>query len=253
MADIPADAGAGLGLFENLHDSPNADTFSRRLKDATSKVYGSAARAFLETFVQDRDGALDIVREVQHRFGADLDAKRAGGEVTRVARRFGHVAGAGELAIRYGIAPWSPGEALSAAARCFLDWQAARGTYARHDDKQAISRVRNFLQLHGSSRFPLLNDIGNLQGTDHAINRAGFRRESDAGGCEWLILNEVYTLEVCKGFDPKLVSKALNDRGYLKRDKNGRNSVPTKLPGLGTVRVYVIGSEVMTEDNGSEV
>jgi hypothetical protein len=53
--------------------------------------------------------------------------KGADGQVSRVARRFGLVAAAGELATGLGVLPWPEGEAERAAARCFGDWLRARG------------------------------------------------------------------------------------------------------------------------------
>jgi hypothetical protein len=48
--------------------------------------------------------------------------------VKRVGARFALFALAGELAIDYGIVPWTEGEAVTAAAEMFRVWRAQRPT-----------------------------------------------------------------------------------------------------------------------------
>ncbi len=55
IVDIAADAGAGLGIFENLHGFPSADAFARHLKMASGEHYGEAWRAFMRVLVKDFD------------------------------------------------------------------------------------------------------------------------------------------------------------------------------------------------------
>ena len=54
MIELPADAGAGLGLFQDLHGSADPDAFARRLRDASERHRGHAAPLFLEHLVADR-------------------------------------------------------------------------------------------------------------------------------------------------------------------------------------------------------
>jgi putative DNA primase/helicase len=42
LAEIPADAGKGLGLFENLHESNSGAEFAKALDHATRQHYGTA-------------------------------------------------------------------------------------------------------------------------------------------------------------------------------------------------------------------
>ena len=47
VLDIPADAGAGFGLFDRLPDGMDGAEFSSALNRAASEVYGTPSRAFL--------------------------------------------------------------------------------------------------------------------------------------------------------------------------------------------------------------
>src|SRR6267142_4755852 len=55
LIDLPADAGAGLGLFEHLNGSESAERFARQIKQASTAHYGTAARAFIKHIVEESD------------------------------------------------------------------------------------------------------------------------------------------------------------------------------------------------------
>jgi putative DNA primase/helicase len=48
FVSIQADAGNSYGIFENLHEFASGETLSKYLKEASTKYYGTAIRAFLE-------------------------------------------------------------------------------------------------------------------------------------------------------------------------------------------------------------
>jgi putative DNA primase/helicase len=52
FVDIPADAGAGHGVFENLHGAAHGGELAEQLSQATLKYYGTPIRHFLELLVQ---------------------------------------------------------------------------------------------------------------------------------------------------------------------------------------------------------
>jgi uncharacterized protein (DUF927 family) len=79
------------------------------------------------------------------------------------------------------------------------------------------------------------------------INRAGFRRIQEEGSNEYWVLTQMYNDEVCRGFDPKLVTRVLKDKGFLELDSAGKSSVSKLVPGIGRMRVYVIKAALMQE------
>jgi uncharacterized protein (DUF927 family) len=246
VLDIPADAGARLGLFENLHAFPNADAFARHLKKAAGEYYGTAARAFLAEVA----GKLDDVRESVAGFKGEFIAEHcpagADGQVTRAADRFGLVAAAGELATVLGIAPWERGEAGRAAAICFRAWIEARGGTEAAEVTAGIAQVRRFIEQHGESRFAPWG----LTETDYdrpTINRAGFRRREGEGGVEYYVLAEAWRSEVCAGFDPGMLARELAQRSLLIPD--GTDDKPQsrhRLPGFkNAVRCYRLAANIL--------
>jgi uncharacterized protein (DUF927 family) len=116
MIELPADAGAGLGLFQELHGSADPDAFARRLRDASERHCGHAAPLFLEHLVADRASAVAMVRATMENWLSRQLARGVAGQVSRVASRFALIAAAGELASIWGIVPW-PGGTASEAGR----------------------------------------------------------------------------------------------------------------------------------------
>jgi putative DNA primase/helicase len=161
IVDIPADAGAGLGLFEELHGFDSPDALARHLRISSGAHFGVAARAFLDGIAGDLDGIRKAVRDHSQMFVSRHVPIGADAQVQRVAQRFALIAAGGELATVAGILPWTPGEAIEAAARCFGDWLRARGGIEAAEVRDGFAQVRSFLLAHGTARFvPAWDDTG---------------------------------------------------------------------------------------------
>jgi Domain of unknown function (DUF927) len=130
LPSIPADAGSGHYVLENLHGVPDGRQFADTMKSVSRQFYGTAGAAFMEALADPvmlketretiREGITEIVRLLRV-------PKEAAPEVGRVAARFALVAFAGELATRLGVTGWQSGDAFKAAVRCFNDWLAESG------------------------------------------------------------------------------------------------------------------------------
>ncbi|MDG4591288.1 MAG: DUF927 domain-containing protein [Defluviicoccus sp.] len=243
VIDLPADAGAGLGLFERLPAGMRPGAFADALKDAAAIHYGHAGPAFVAELVKRHGEARDALRTACDAIAAKMVPADAAGQVRRVAQRFALVAAAGELATEYGLTGWREGEAARAAAVCFRAWLSARGTAGAAEPAAMLAQVRGFLEAHGESRFAPMDQADNRA----TINRAGFRRETSEG-TEYLILRESFR-EICTGFDHKAVAKALAEAGALTRDNDGGTTKPERLPGLGLTRCYVITAAIWSAGN----
>ena len=228
LVDIPADAGSGWGIFQNLHGHDSPQAFSEAIKLSAATHYGHAARAFISAFLNSPDATTHIPLFLAK--GLELICPRdATSQVQRVAKRFLLCAAAGEAAFEWGILPWGKGEALAAAKTCFEAWLSLRGGMEATEDTAILEQVMLFIEQHGSSRF---QDIDNPTAT--CINRVGFRRKID-GGIEYMILPESFRAEVCRGLNVQRAAALLHARGLLVPGE-GRNMArmsPCALPGLG--------------------
>jgi uncharacterized protein (DUF927 family) len=131
LAEVPADAGAGLGVFEVLHGHADGAALARHLRDATARLYGVPIRAYLARIAANRDAIAAAVAEGRRRWVREHCPPGADGQVERVADRMGLLAAAGELATALGILPWPDGEAGRAAGRCFGAWLARAAAAGR--------------------------------------------------------------------------------------------------------------------------
>lgn len=242
VINLPADAGAGLGLFEELHGFGSGDEFARYLQRTARDLYGAPLRAFLRGVAGRQDELRKRYRIFETALLEEVLPKGAASEVSRVAHRFALVAFAGELATELGITGWQPDEATEAAKALFAAWLGARGTVGSADEVTALRQVRRFLELHGQSRFQQLGLTG-----EKIINRAGYVETAGADeeeGLIYYILPEVFRSEVCAGFDHKNVAKALNQRGCLRTSHDLRYQ--KRLP-EGNKKVYTVLSKLLED------
>lgn len=118
LAEIPADAGAGLGVFECLHDFKSGSEFAKALDRAARRHYGVAFAAYLRELVSRQHEVAEVVREAQRQFEQHCLTEGAHGQAQRVAGRFALVGAGGELATKWGVTGWEAGAAMRAARAC---------------------------------------------------------------------------------------------------------------------------------------
>ncbi|MFN4140539.1 DUF927 domain-containing protein [Aestuariivirga sp.] len=241
LIDLPADAGQGLGLFETLHDVPSADVLARHLKVACAEHHGQAGVAFLERLVADRGNAVAFVSRCREAFFASHCPAAADPQVGRVAKHFGLVAAAGELAIHFGVLPWEEGEASRAAAVCFNAWLEVRGGTEAHEERIAVEQVRYFIEQFGHSRFEhlTLRDDDGEEKKPLIRDRAGYRVSEFGKDDAYCIYPEVFRREVCRGLDYKRVRDILSGKGML-NEQPGRKA-PALHPGHGQTNTFLRG------------
>jgi putative DNA primase/helicase len=244
LIDIPADPGAGHGVYENIHDHDNGRVFSEVLKERTMNNYGTAFPAFIEAVIRDYESLPAKIKDIKDKFIAQNLPKDAGSQVHRVVTRFALVAAAGEYASEVGITGWNRNEAWMSARTCFQSWLAHRDSGSGMQEHAAIlNQVRLFFSLHGPGRFVERVDDKELQAqilSRPIQNRAGFKRFNQDGKYEFAVLSEIFNNEICKGFNPRSVSKLLLEKGILQGSggKENRPSCVLTLPGMGQVRCY---------------
>ena len=245
ILDIPADAGAGYGIFENLHGFPDGKTLAEHLHHAALRVYGSPFRAFLSQFTQKyathRKTALRCLEDVERMLCQDKND----GQINRAAKRFALFAAAGELAISFGVFPWETGTAIKAARTCFQDWLAFRGGVGALEAREAIRRIRAFISANRTSRF---EEWERDKGPEVVHNSVGFRRDKD-GVLEFMVTRDAFRNELCLGGNPKTVAAVLTQAGYLETDSQGNFMKTHNPPRLGkATRFYTINGNILDAD-----
>src|SRR5262249_37334971 len=249
LIELPADAGAGLGVFQELHGFPSSVALANHLRAAASTYCGTAGPAYLDQLARERatnpEALAETLRALRQRF---LDAhvpSDADGQVQSVPGRFALIAAGGELAIAYDVLPWPRGEALRAAGACFKRWLDARGGTGAGEDMRAREQVHAFIAAHGAARFEDVRIDAPID--QRIINRAGFKRRED-GEWEYLILPTVWRNEVCVGLDATKAAEALARYGLLVPGKNGRWTNTRRCGTHGSPRGYCIRGRILGDD-----
>jgi uncharacterized protein (DUF927 family) len=250
MADIPADAGAGMGCFEQLHGKAGGHEFANALAAAMGKYYGTAFPAFVQRALSEREQLMSSLREAQEAFEKAVLTSQASGQARRMAARFGLMGAAGEFATDWGITGWKAGEAMKAAQVCFAAWLGSYGGEGNQEQRAMLKQVRRFMQLHGEARFADFDR--SVSKDDHAprvINKAGWRKHDGVNDdTEYYVYSEVFKSEICSGMDYKAVARLLIDKGYMRPD--GKHYQPkVLLPGEGKQRVFHILPALWSDEN----
>ncbi|NML24585.1 DUF927 domain-containing protein [Zoogloea dura] len=254
FCELPADAGAGFGCWENLHGLPDGARFTEAVQKNASRHYGGAYPEFIRHVLKNRDAMPHQFEELRREFEQRVLTSKAGGQAVRAATRFAAVAYAGELATEWGITGWSKGEAIKAAFRLFRDWLQAFGGEENREPRRMVEQVQAWIQANSGTR---LEDHRRPSVTDtHAprtMNRAGWKRPTRETASlnepdqvfEYLIYPAVFRSELCNGFDPSAVAKELDRRGLLVRSKD---SLMQKFREPGAAKpgwFYVIPSAIL--------
>lgn len=254
VIDLRADAGAGLGLFEEVHGAENAASFAQALKAASGKNYGTPARYFLQKLVEVRDELPGGIASLRETFLKAAVPEGADGQVSRVASRFALVAAAGELASSMGVTGWSEGVAIDAALRCFHDWLTERGGIGAGEVADAKNRLRQAIEVDGSSRFfPWHRD-------PRVVLRSrtlGYLRRGDDGNEDQPPTYYIHSSgmnEILSGLDRRTVLEGLASEGIIirqqEKNKGKTKSVLTKIfkvPSENTgMRLYQLDFSALT-------
>lgn len=254
MIDLPADAGAAMGLFEATHGREGPGALALHLVRACEATHGTPGRAWLEWLTNRTESLGRTLRERMDKIAGQVVPEAAAGQVQRAGRRFALVAAAGEMAAEAGLTGWPKGDATAAVRRCFDAWIAARaGGIGISEETQMVRQARQWFGLHGEARFTDWTRADD----DHApktMNRAGWRKpvKSSNGldellGWEWYVLIDAFRAEVCKGFNYKAVQRLLAERGHLVPAHGNHYAHTASPPGADRCQVYRVKSSILSE------
>lgn len=262
--EIPADAGAGMGVFEAKHDFASSGAMRDAIEAASRANYGHPARAFIEYVIKHRAALPERWREHRAEFEHEAVPENAHGQVRRAADRLALISFAGLLAAEAGIVPWTLGASLDACSASFRAWLAARGGSGNSELIRAIAQVREWFQLHAEGR--LADWDRTAAEDDHAprtLARAGFRKHhknpqdsSRVENTEFYVLPDVWNSEICRSFNAGEVARELLRQGHLHGSSDRGKKVPytrVRLPGYGKpMRCYHFADTVLDAGFGGD-
>lgn len=253
LLDIPADGRAGLGVWEHLHGFATPAELSDTLKRASGQHYGHAGPEFVHRLVQDRAGAIEMVKNLMRSFLKEAQRHGDTGQVHRGAHRFALAAAAGELAAGFGVTPWAELEAFNAALTLFDRWASAFGRNSVREEQSVLQVLRAAIEMHQARFAPLRPDDG-PEWESHESSRAGEARALNTlgyihriGGETYYLVHQSGWLEIFRGNDPVFAAKALDEAGFLHRGDHGRLQRAQRVQGQ-VRRFYFVKSALLGDD-----
>lgn len=232
LVSIPADAGVGMGVFENLHGSASPKDFADRLRAAAHRLHGTAGPAFLAWYIARRADPVflaDLRRRVTSLAEA-MTPPGADGQIARAMTKAAVTAIAGELAIEAGVLPWQKGAAELGVRRCMTAWLARRGSLRPREEADVLRALSRFISAHGGTRFEDTSPLA-----ISVRDRAG-----------WVCPDGVYWVtgpafsEIVAPASKKFAAELLLREGYAEQ----AGSIRASINGL-RVRVYAIKPKIM--------
>ena len=166
------------GLFDDIKGRKDAAGFADEIQHAAATNYGHAGPGFVKRLIEEH-ATINLSNELTEIMQAfEQGEAQLTPQEKRVARSFAVIALAGEMAIRWKIVPWQKGHAATAARELFSIWRATQ-PQAPHgrETAQILSRITEFLDRHGNSRFL---DVNWVKPSDYSddnpkiINQAGY-------------------------------------------------------------------------------
>lgn len=259
LLDLPADAGAGFGAWEALHNIASPASFSDAIKSACAAHYGHAGPAFVRGLVADPAHWEGEAKRLAKAFVAKATQDGDSGQANRGAARFAAVAAAGEMAAALSVVPWRAGEAEAAALACFGAWVVGFGRTGLREHRQILERVRDAIQT-GGSRFGRIphgkvqsiygDDSGdgdggasNREGEARSLSTLGYLHDIEPGKACYLFHDSGWG-EILTGFDPREAAAVLQQQGFLVPGDGGRlkrkQRVGDQSPRFYTVRATIL-------------
>ena len=212
---------------------------SKALIKATTDYYGTAAHSFLESITQaDHLAALPATIKTHTQAFIDKNLPSScGGQVRRVCERFALIAT--PVNWRHDmITGWPPGESEQAATRCFQAWIDYRGGADNQERSHFLVQVQAFFEAHGTSRFEDMNATE----PHTVIDRVGFRQNTVMGRYKYFVLPQMFSQEICQGYDARWAAKILIETGMLSPSSEGKSQITFRLPGEGAKNVIALSA-----------
>ena len=252
LVDVPAEAGAGMGIWEHLQDAPGPAQLSEAVKKSARAHYGHAGPMFLERLTGERELAVSKARDIVIAFLTTAERADDSGQVRRVGRRFALVGAAGELAIAWGVVPWEPGSAVEAALALYKRWADAFGRDAPREERDVLRRLRDVMQSEKSAFAPVGDDDMTETSEPSERGRDGEARQMKTYGFRHVRGGEVRYLfhdagwqYVFRGFDLGDAARIVAAAGYLETDADGkRHKKSIKIRGEKQ-RLYCVNGSIL--------
>jgi uncharacterized protein (DUF927 family) len=218
MPSIPADAGRGFGVFENLHGYQTSGEFVQSLETALRQYQGTALDGYLTQLVVESkvEGFERQLRERVHQIAAGLGRKFNDTAIGRVAVRFAVVQVGLEIAHSYDLLPFAIEQCGWAVRQLFTAWLDSRGGEGSIEIMSACNNIR--LLFESNQHGDRIYEIGKDSVTNQIVRNLLAYKVQDmlTNTVEFLVPVPIFNNELADGVDRAQLIAKLQELGYLK-------------------------------------
>jgi uncharacterized protein (DUF927 family) len=215
MPSIPADAGKGFGVFENLHGYQTSKEFVVALESSIRQQQGTALDEYLTQLVEVRksDDWDKQLRERVHEIASELSQQYSDMVIGRVAERFALIQAGLELAHSFGLLPFPIEECSWAVSQMFTAWVTFRGGAGSIEIKEACNKIKH---LFVSSQYG--DRIQDSRFPERIVRNLLAYRIGDTvtNNVEYCVPTAIFAKELADGVDKLELIKELHVRKWLK-------------------------------------
>lgn len=229
LIDVPAVVSEKLGIFEECPPGfKDTRAASFALESISAANYGVAGRAYIKRIVADKEAATSFVEKMVDRFVEHVGA--TGSTEARYVQRFGLAYAGLKLANKYGIIKLPKGAAWNAINLCYRRARETAPTFPQTVDR-ALRRLRkSLLELDGIID---LSTRGSSTTKAKFENCSGVLLPYSDHGLTFAVKFEELPALSDSSLTSRQIADNLKDRGLLLQVKDGKSTIPIKVPGLG--------------------
>ena len=245
MPSIPADAGKGYGVFENIHGYKTSSDFVAALETAICSQQGTAFDTYIPLLVEARKAKFfdKELREQVIMKARALSKQFNDTAISRVAERFALIQVGLELAHSYGLLLFPIKQCEWAVRRMFTAWVENRGGEGSIEIKEACNKIEHLLESNQyGDRVQVLRkdpqshtysvENGVLCRNMLAYKTADFLTDL----IEYWVPPTIFNKEFADGVDRVELVKELQAQGWLK--PSGDKTRATLRRSIGKKRQY---------------
>lgn len=236
--DLPADAGAGFGIFDHIHEYPSSAEFANDVNRNSNNYFGTAGKAFLRFIANNYDSAEVTAKKLVEDFVKNLDIEASDPQVKRVARKFGVIYAGGCLATRSKITGWDVEDVFNSIKQCFTEWLEERGGDGSLEEARTLEEVKK--RLRRSS-----NMFGDRDSALPSAMNQGRESWGHYFDGFYHVFVPAFKEELCKDLPISQVIDVLDKGGFLQKGSKH----PTRSQRLmgKTTKVYSISEKILEE------
>ena len=241
LVTVPLPKDSPYGIFETVESGMTSQEMVNEIKERGSKFYGVAGPSFVRSLIQDiaqHGNVDDFMHLIAEQRKAWMRKYCANTEqaVNRIAERCSLLAVTGELAIKYNILTWAPGEAEACVAICF---QAAIGCFEGVNRKaERLSELVAEIAQTQKAAFDVYK--ASIEGGKLVVRSLKVHNKEPLLG---IVLKNPRNEDAIRIFYPQAFRKAIRDAGeslmdvlralnkrHLLKYNNGEDHLTYKIP-----------------------